>query len=189
MALVLGPVLGSIDVRSRAAVFEKFTPKLTFLMPALALTTIFAGVSLAMDMGFFPHPMPWLALLTTATTVVPLLRIGWQFDAFTDWRWWGFFAVAALGSGYFLATTLGAFAMTRPVMVVVLADVTLLTVLGFGLLMLGEVRIYRQIASGDPDPEVVGRVGLRNAKLAGVQGVLQLVIVAAMVYLPVGLPF
>lgn len=186
MALVLGPVLGGIAVGARASVFERFTPKMTFLMPALALTTIAGGISLALKMGVFPNAMPWLALLTAATTVVPLALIGWQFDSFRDWRWQAVFLVALVGSGWFLATTLPAFAMTTPIMIVILAIVTVLSVVGFGLLLPGEVRIYRQMRSGDPDPEVISAIGMRNARLAGVQGVFQFAIIVAMVYLRYG---
>lgn len=183
MALVLGPVLGSLDGRARAAVFERFTPKLFFLMPTLAVITTFGGITLAMRLGVFPHAMPWLALFTAAVTILPLLSIGYQFDAFSDWRWLAFFAIAVLGSAYFLYTTLGDFAWTSPVMLVILADIALLTILGNGTLMPGEVRIYYQITSDQPDTDLIGQIGLRNAKLSGVQGVLQLVIIAAMVYL------
>ncbi|GGL60387.1 hypothetical protein GCM10009039_18310 [Halocalculus aciditolerans] len=183
MALVLGPVLGGLDGRARAAVFERFTPKLFFLMPTLAVVTTFGGITLALDLGVFPHAMPWLALFTAAATTLPLLSIGYQFDAFTDRRWLAFFAIAVLGSGSFLYTTLGAFAWTSPLMLIILADIALLTILGNGTLMPGEVRIYYQITSDDPDTDLIGRIGLRNAKLSGVQGVLQLVIIAAMVYL------
>ena len=186
MALVLGPVLGGIAVEARADVFQKFTPKMAFLMPALALTTVFGGITLALRMGTFPNAMPWLALLTLATTVVPLLLIARQFDAFRDWRWWGFFAVAALGSGWSLATTLPAFALTSPIMIVILTIITVLTVVGFGLLMPGEVRMYREMRASNPDPEVIGAIGLRNAKLSGVQGAFQFAIIVTMVYLRYG---
>ncbi len=44
IALVLGPVLGGLAVEQRAAVFQRFTPKMTFLMPTLAFTAIFGGM-------------------------------------------------------------------------------------------------------------------------------------------------
>src|SRR6056297_2655117 len=47
MGLVLGPVLGGLDDEQMASVFRRLTPKMTFLMPALAITTIFGGVTLA----------------------------------------------------------------------------------------------------------------------------------------------
>ena len=56
-------------------------------------------------------------------------------------------------------------------------------VLGFGVLLPGEVRIYRQLASGNPDPDVISRIGMRNARLSGLQGLFQLAIVVVMVYL------
>ncbi|WP_345780698.1 hypothetical protein [Haloplanus pelagicus] len=183
MAIVLGPVLGGLSVEARASVFERFTPKMAFLMPSLALVTIGGGVTLAERMGLFPHAAPWIALLTLATTVPALLLLGWQFDAFDDPRWLAAFAVALLGGGAYLAVTASAFGMTRPTIALALAIVTVLTVLGFGVLLPGEVRIYRQLQSGDPDPEVVSRIGMRNARLSGLQGLFQLAIVVVMVYL------
>lgn len=183
MALVLGPVLGGLAVEERASVFEKFTPKMAFLMPVLALVTIFGGITLALRLGIFPYADPWLALLTATILVPALVLIGWQFDAFRDWRWLGFFGVVVLGSGAYLATTLSSFAMTHPVIVLALGIVTVLSVLGFGLLMPGEVRIYLQTVSADPDPNVISDIGMRNAKLSGVQALFQLAIILVMVSL------
>jgi hypothetical protein len=42
------------------------------------------------------------------------------------------------------------------------------------------IRIYLEILSDKPDVEKIGRLGLRNARLGGVQGVLQLAIIYAM---------
>jgi len=183
MALVLGPVLGSLPVEARASVFERFTPKMAFLMPSLALVTIVAGVTLAERLGVFPHAQPWIALLTLATTVPALLLIGWQFDALDDPRWLAAFAFALLGGGAYLAVTASTFGMTSPTVLLALAIVTVLSVLGFGVLLPGEVRIYRQLASGDPDPNVISRIGMRNARLSGLQGLFQLAVVVVMVYL------
>ncbi|WP_121822379.1 hypothetical protein [Halostella salina] len=183
MALVLGPVLGGLSVEERASVFERFTPKMTFLMPALALVTIAGGITLAERLGYFPHADPWLALFTAASLVPAVLLIGRQFGAFRDRRWQAAFGVVAVGSAAWLALTLPDFAMTRPVIVVSLGIVALLSVLGFGVLMPGEVRMYREMTSADPDPNVISRIGMRNAKLSGVQGALQLAVIAAMVYL------
>ncbi|MFB6194935.1 MAG: hypothetical protein ABEI80_02100 [Haloplanus sp.] len=183
MALVLGPVLGGLSVEERASVFRLFTPKMAFLMPALAAVTIGGGVTLAERIGVFPHAQPWIALLVLATTVPALLAIGWQFDALDDPRWLVAFAVALLGGGAYLASTASAFGMTSPTILLALAIVVVLSVLGFGVLLPGEVRIYLQLASGDPDPEVVSRIGMRNARLSGLQGLFQLAIVAVMVVL------
>jgi len=88
-----------------------------------------------------------------------------------------------VGSAAYLALTLPQFAMTRPVIAVTLVIVAALSVLGFGVLVPGEVRIYREMVSSDPDPAVISRIGMRNAKLSAVQGVLQLAVIAVMVYL------
>jgi len=185
MAMVLGPVLGGLDVESRASVFERFTPKMTFLMPTLALVTIAGGITLAMRGVATPmvNPHPWLALFTLLATLPPLLAIGYQFDAFGDWRWRAWFAVGLLVSGAYLAVALPEFAMTQPVYVAVLAVMVVLNFLGFGVLLPGEVRIYLEMVSESPDTATIGAIGLRNAKLAGVQGAFQLSIIVLMVYL------
>lgn len=185
MALVLGPVLGGLDVDERASVFQRFTPKMTFLMPTLALVTIAGGISLAMRGVTLPieNPHPWLALFTLAATVPPLLAIGRQFDAFGDWRWQAWFGVGLVVSVTYVAVTLPGFAMTQPVYVAILAVMVVLNFLGFGVLLPGEVLIYREITSAEPDAKRIGDIGLRNAKLSGVQGIFQLSIVVLMVYL------
>ena len=87
--------------------------------------------------------------------------------------------VTIVGDGASLAATASAFRMTSPTISLALAIVT---VLGFGVLLPGEVRVYRQLASGDPDPDVISRIGMRDARLSGLQGLLQLSIVVVMVY-------
>jgi hypothetical protein len=183
IALIFGPVLGSLSLKERSSIFQRFTPKMTFLMPTLALVTIFGGITLALRLGVFPHAGPWIALFSTAATLLSLLLIGWQFDAFRDWRWQGLFVAALVGHAAYLAMTLPAFALTSPAMMVTLAIVTVLTVLGFGVLMPGEACIYLEMVSTDPDPAVISRYGLRNARLSGIQGVFQLAIIVVMVYL------
>ena len=184
MAMVLGPVLGGLPVEERSTVFQRFTPKMTFLMPTLAFVTIAGGITLALRGPWaFPHAHVWLAILTAATLLPALALVGWQFDALTDWRWLTVFAIALVGSGAYLATTLPDFGMTRPVFLVTLGLVAVLSVQGFGVLMPGEVRMYLEMRSADPDAELISRIGMRNAKLSGVQGLSQLAIVAAMVSL------
>jgi hypothetical protein len=183
MAAVLGPVLGGLDVDTRADVFQRFTPKMTFLMPVLALVTIAGGITLALRMGYFPNADPWLALMNAGILIPALASIGYQFDAFGDRRWQAVFAVATVASLAYLAVTLPAFAMTRTVIAVSLGIVVVLSVLGFGVLMPGEVRMYREMTSAEPDTELISDIGMRNAKLAGIQGVFQLSIIFVMVSL------
>ena len=183
MAMVLGPVIGGLDAEERADVFQRFTPKMTFLLPTLALVTIVGGITLALRMGLFPYADAWLAVFTAVTLVPALLLIGWQLDAFRDWRWQAWFGVAAVGSAAYLAVALPGFGMTNHAIAAAIVIVAALSVIGFGVLMPGEVRMYREMTSVNPDTQLIGDIGMRNAKLAGVQGVLQLAIVAVMVYL------
>ena len=76
--------------------------------------------------------------------------------------------------------------MTNPLIVVSLGIVTVLSVQGFGFLLPGEVRMYREMTSANPDPGVISAIGQQNAKLGGVQGLFQLVLIVVMVYLRFG---
>lgn len=87
MTAVLGPVSGGLSVEERANVFQRFTPKMTFLMPLLALVTIAGDITLALRVGWaFPHAHAQLALLTAVTLLPALALVGWPFDALTDRR-------------------------------------------------------------------------------------------------------
>jgi hypothetical protein len=181
MGMVLGPVLGGMDPEKRADFFSTFTPKMTFLMPTLALVTISGGITMAMELNLFPHAAAWLALMTAATLVPVVALIGWQFDAFGDRRWQVAAALALVVSVGALALTLPDFGMTQHWVAGAIVVVTLLSINGFGLVMPGEVRIYRQLVSENPDTDVISDIGMRNAKLGGLQGAMQLTIIAMMV--------
>ncbi|MFD1598257.1 hypothetical protein [Halobellus rarus] len=183
MAMVLGPVLGGLDVEKRAAVFQRFTPKMAFLMPTLAFTTIFGGMVLAAQMGLLPGLAAWGGLFSVVAMGPALLAVGYQFDAFTDWRWLALFAVVVGGGAASLVTNLGTFAVPAAPILLALVIVSVLTITGFGILLPGEARMYLEMISEDPDADLIGAIGMRNAKLSGVQGVLQLSIVAVMVYI------
>ncbi|WP_411713888.1 hypothetical protein [Natronomonas sp.] len=179
--MVLGPVIGGLDDETKAEVFQRLTPKMTFLMPALAITTIGAGLDLAVRRGFFATPEPWFALFTLVNLPVALLLIGWQFDSLDDWRWLAPFGLITVGSIAWVALTIGSLQMPGALMLATLAIVTVLNIEGFGLILPGEVRVYLETRSANPDPGVMSRIGMRNAKLAGVQGVFQLALIAVMV--------
>lgn len=180
--LVLGPVIGGLDEKERASVFRRLTPKTTFLMPALALTTIFGGITLARRLGKFPHADPWVALMSTAIALPALVLVAMQFRALTDRRFLAVFGVAVVGHAAWLVDTLPSFAMTSHEIAAALGIVTLLSILGFGVLLPGEIRIYREMTSANPDEKLIGAIGMRNAKLSGIQGALQLAIIYVMVY-------
>ena len=127
-----------------------------------------------------------LALFTAANVIPILLLVGWRLNALGDWRWQVPFAVGTVGSLAWVAATVGAFGMTEPAIAVALVVVTLLSVQGFGFLMPGEIRIYKQMVSPDPDAGVISAIGQQNAKLGGLQGVMQLLLILDMVYLRYG---
>jgi hypothetical protein len=186
IGLVLGPVVGGLDDEASAAVFERLTPKTSFLLPSLATVTIASGIALSTRLGLLPSAEPWLALFTAANAIPVLLLLGWRLDAWTDWRWQAPFAVATVGSLAWVGLTIGDLAPIPPAVLASLAIVTLLSVQGFGLLMPGEVRIYLEMTSPDPDASVIAATGTQNAMLGGVQGLLQLVLIAVMVSLRYG---
>jgi hypothetical protein len=123
--------------------------------------------------------------------VVPIvLLLGWRLDARDDWRWQIPAVVLTVASLAWVGLTVGEFRMTESAVAFALVVVTILSVQGFGFLMPGEVRIYRQMISENPDASVISAIGQQNAKLGATQGLFQLVLVADMVYLRYGgLPF
>jgi len=181
IGLVLGPVLGGLDPEQRADFFSAFTPKMTFLMPTLALVTISGGITVAIERALFPYADAWLALMTAATLVPVIALIGWQFDAFDDRRWQAVAGLALVISGVSLALTLSGFGMTLHWTAGAIVIVTLLSINGFGVVLPGEVKIYREVVSDDPDTDLISRIGMRNAKLGGLQGLMQLSIIFLMV--------
>ena len=99
----------------------------------------------------------------------------------------GVFALVVVSNGAYLASELAATGMRLPgtstLILLVLAVMTVLTVQGFGFLLPNEVLVYRELLTASPDAERIGRLGMRNAKLSGVQGAFQLAIVVLMVWL------
>lgn len=186
MGLVLGPVAGGLDESESAALFRRLTPKTAFFLPSMALVTIAGGITLAQRVGWFSNAGPWLALFTAVNAIPILLLLGWRLDAYGDRRWQAVFAVVTVGSLAWVAATIGSLTMTEPIILLSLAIVTVLSVQGFGFLLPGEIRMYQEMTSPDPDAGVIARIGERNAKLGGVQGLFQLSLVVAMVYLRYG---
>nr|WP_226005798.1 hypothetical protein [Natrinema salinisoli] len=183
---VLGPVIGGLDDEQSSAVFQRLTPKTAFLLPSLAFVTIAGGITLAQRIEIFPHAEPWLALFTAANLIPILLLLGWRLNAWDDRRWQVPFALATVGSLVWVASTVGEFAMTEPTVAVALGIVTILSVQGFGFLLPGELRMYREMRSANPDHSVIAAIGQQNAMLGGVQGFFQLLLILDMVYLRYG---
>ncbi len=115
-----GPVVGGLDPEERGSFFARFTPKMTFLMSVLAAVTITAGILTGLNRGF-PNSVPWLALLTAATTIPVVVFVGCQFDALADRK------------------ALSEFGMPSPLVVATPLIVTLRSVQGCSVVFPGEV--------------------------------------------------
>lgn len=89
-------------------------------------------------------------------------------------------AAVTITSGIELAQRLGMLTLTSPWILAAFVIVAILTVQGFGILLPNEIRVFRQLLSKAPDIEKISRLGMRNAKLGGVQGILQLTIIFIM---------
>ena len=70
--------------------------------------------------------------------------------------------------------------LANPWILAAVIIVTILTVQGFGLLLPNEIRVFQQLLSESPDIGKISRLGVRNAKLGGVQGIFQLAIIFVM---------
>lgn len=186
IGLVIGPVIGGLDEESASQFFQRFTPKSAFLLPTIATVAIFTGITLAVRTELLPSPNAWLALFTLGNLSGALLLIGWQFGAWRDWRWLIPFSVSLVGSAAWVALTIGGLELPGPAILAALGIVTVLNLQGFGVILPGEIRVYMEMNAADTDPALIQRIGQRNAKLAGVQGTFQFLIIVVMVYLRYG---
>ncbi len=83
MGFVLGPVLGGMEPKDRAAVFKRLVPKVTFLMPVLAAVTITSGIELTQWLGyaspsnlFASLSNPWILATVVIVTILTVQGIG-----------------------------------------------------------------------------------------------------------------
>jgi hypothetical protein len=86
----------------------------------------------------------------------------------------------AIGSGILMAMRFNILNLSNLWITISLFITALLTIQGFGILLPNGVRIYLEILSDKPDVDKIGRLGLRNARLGGIQGVMQLAVIYAM---------
>ncbi len=89
-------------------------------------------------------------------------------------------AAVATTSGIQLAQRMG-WSLTDPWVLTALIITGILAIQGFGLLLPNEIRIFRQLLSETPDTDRISRLGMINAKLAGLQGAFQVAIIVVMV--------
>ena len=89
-------------------------------------------------------------------------------------------ATVTIIGGIVLAQRIGMLTAENPWMVGAWAISAGLIILGFGVLLPNEIRIFKQLISPTPDVDRIGKLGMQNAKLAGIQGLLQVVIIFVM---------
>lgn len=82
-------------------------------------------------------------------------------------------------AGLQLTQRLG-WSLVNPRILIAFVITGILTVQGFGIILPNEIRIFRELFSDKPDINVISRLGMRNARLGGMQGVLQLAIIFVM---------
>jgi hypothetical protein len=95
-------------------------------------------------------------------------------------------ATAAITSGITVAGKLGLFSSPSLALYAAIGIVIVLTVQGFGILMPTEARIFLELRKKEPDRAKIIRLGMRNIKLAGSQGVAQIVLIFVMANLALG---
>lgn len=76
MGFVLGPVLGGMEPKDRAAVFRRLVPKMTFLMPVLATVTIMSGIELAERLSLAALSNPWILATVVIVGILTVQGFG-----------------------------------------------------------------------------------------------------------------
>lgn len=83
-------------------------------------------------------------------------------------------------AGIQLAKQLGMWNFDNPWIIAALIITGVLIIQGFGFLLPNEVRIFKQLISPAPDIDRIAKLGMQNARLAGIQGLFQLAIIFVM---------
>jgi hypothetical protein len=95
-------------------------------------------------------------------------------------------ASVAITSGINLASKLGMLTFGSPMIIAAVVIVVILSIQGFGIIMPTEVRIFLELRKKQPNREKIIRLGMRNVKLAGSQGILQIALIFVMANLALG---
>jgi hypothetical protein len=88
-------------------------------------------------------------------------------------------AAVTTTAGFKLTQVLG-YSLTGPKVIAAFAITGIIAIQGLGIILPNEIRVLRQLLSQKPDIDVISRLGMRTARLGGVQGVLQLAIIFVM---------
>lgn len=89
-------------------------------------------------------------------------------------------ASVAITAGFFLATSQGIFNVTYPVFIAAGIIVTIPMIQGFGIFLPKELRIFLELRKDEPDKEKIGRLGMINFRLSGLQALFQVVLIFIM---------
>lgn len=92
-------------------------------------------------------------------------------------------SATATTAGYFLATRLGIFSLSNPLIIVSGIIVVILFVQGLGIFLPNELRAFFEITKEKPDFTKVVRYTTLNMKLGGVQAIFQLALIFVMALL------
>jgi hypothetical protein len=90
-------------------------------------------------------------------------------------------AAVTLTGGTNIAQRLGILTLYNPRVLAAAILALILTIQGFAILLPNEIRILKQLLSPQPDTDRIGRLGMRNARLGGIQAVLQFGMIFVMV--------
>jgi hypothetical protein len=94
-------------------------------------------------------------------------------------------AATAITAGIYLAQTEGKFDLSSPWIIAAGIIVLILSAQGFGVFMPNGVRIFMELAKKNPDTAKIAKLNLRNIRLAGSQGVFQVLIILIMAHLAI----
>jgi hypothetical protein len=94
-------------------------------------------------------------------------------------------AAVAVTAGIYLAQAENEFDLSSPWIIAAIVVVLILTAQGFGIFMPNGVRIFIELAKLKPDVGLIAKLNMRNIRLAGVQALLQILIILIMVHLAV----
>jgi len=86
----------------------------------------------------------------------------------------------AITAGYFLASRLGVFSLTSPLIVAAGVIIIVLLVQGLGIFLPNNVRVLLELGKQSPDFNRISRLMMLNFKLSGVQGILQICLIFVM---------
>lgn len=75
MGFMIGPILRKVDFTTRRNIIVRLMPKMLFYMPLLSIVTVTAGWYMAVRLGLFSLPFPYIWWLIAAIVIVALMMV------------------------------------------------------------------------------------------------------------------